>query len=94
MMDIVIKDINYLKEISKSIAIITKDDTEAEEVYNMISKNEIEDAKKAFDALKSLKGSEAHATVILSQVDRDTFRKLGINLTCEPVYATRRLYHK
>ena len=31
-----INDINNLKEISKSIAIITKDDTEAEEVYNMI----------------------------------------------------------
>ena len=31
-----IKDINYLKEMSKSIAIITKDDKEAEEVYNML----------------------------------------------------------
>ena len=31
-----IKDINNLRDISKSIAIITKDDTEAEEVYNMI----------------------------------------------------------
>ena len=52
------------------------------------------DAKKAFDALKALKGSEAHATVILSQVDRDTFRKLGINLTCEPHYESKKLYHK
>jgi uncharacterized protein (UPF0371 family) len=52
------------------------------------------DAKKAFDSLKSLKGSEAHATVILSQVDRDTFRKLGINLTCEPHYESKKLYHK
>lgn len=36
-----IKDINNLKEISKSIAIITKDDSEAEEIYNMI-KDEVE----------------------------------------------------
>ena len=36
-----IEDINNLKQISKSIAIITKDDTEAEEVYNMI-KNAVE----------------------------------------------------
>ena len=36
-----IRDINNLKEISKSIAIITKDDTEAEEVYNMI-KDEVD----------------------------------------------------
>ena len=55
---------------------------------------ESEDAKKAFDALKALKGSEAHATVILSQVDRDTFRKLGINLTCEPHHESKKLYHK
>ncbi|MBE6796097.1 MAG: DUF1846 domain-containing protein [Ruminococcaceae bacterium] len=52
------------------------------------------DAKKAFDALKSLEGSEAHATVILSQVDRDTFRKLGINLTCEPHHESKKLYHR
>ena len=36
-----INDINNLKEISKSIAIITKDDSEAEEIYNMI-KDEVE----------------------------------------------------
>ncbi|MBO5433917.1 MAG: DUF1846 domain-containing protein [Clostridia bacterium] len=52
------------------------------------------DAKKAFDVLNALSGSEAHATVILSQVDRDTFRKLGINLTCEPQYESKKLYHK
>lgn len=34
-----INDINNLREISKSIAIITKDDTEAEEVYNMIKED-------------------------------------------------------
>lgn len=36
-----LKDINDLKEISKSIAIITKDDVEAEEVYKMI-KNDVD----------------------------------------------------
>ncbi len=51
-------------------------------------------AKQAFDALTLLRGSEAHATVILSQVDRDTFRKLGINLTCEPQHESKKLYHK
>jgi molybdopterin-binding protein len=53
-----------------------------------------ENAKKAFDALNLLNGSEAHATVILSQIDRDTFRKLGINLTCEPHHESKKLYHK
>ena len=51
-------------------------------------------AKKAIAELKNLSGSEAHSTVILSQVDSDTFRKLGVNLTCEPQYQSKKLYHK
>ncbi len=51
------------------------------------------DAKKAMDALPSLKYAEVHSTVILSQVDSATFRKLGINLSCEPMYQTKKLYH-
>jgi len=43
-------------------------------------------AKKALEGLSLLKGAEAHSTVILSQVDENVFKKLGINLTCEPVY--------
>ncbi len=53
-----------------------------------------ENAKKAFNALAKLKGGEAHSTVILSQVDSDTFRKLGVNLTCEPQHESKKLYHK
>lgn len=51
-------------------------------------------AKRALDSVHLLKGCEAHSTVILSQVDMDIYRKLGINLTCEPVYQTKKLYHK
>ncbi len=43
-------------------------------------------AKKALEGLNLLKGGEAHSTVILSSVDENVFKKLGINLTCEPVY--------
>ncbi len=50
-------------------------------------------AKKALDKLKSLKGLEAHSSVILSRVDEQVFRKLGVNLTCEPNYQTKKLYH-
>ena len=50
-------------------------------------------AKKAMGALKNLKGAELHSSVILSPVDTATFRKLGINLTCEPVYQTKKLFH-
>lgn len=52
-----------------------------------------ETAKKALDCLGDLRGCEAHSSVILSQVDVQTFKKLGINLTCEPVYGTKKLYH-
>ena len=50
-------------------------------------------AKLAMDQLEKLKGLEAHSSVILSRVDEQTFRKLGINLTCEPRYQTKKLYH-
>ena len=50
-------------------------------------------AKKALDALSGLKGLEAHSTVILARVDEQTFRKLGVNMTCEPKYQTKKLYH-
>ncbi len=51
-------------------------------------------AKLAMDQLSKLKNCEAHSTVILSRVDETVFQKLGINLTCEPKYQTKKLYHK
>ncbi|MBO4342904.1 MAG: DUF1846 domain-containing protein [Clostridia bacterium] len=51
-------------------------------------------AESALNAVYCLAGSEAHSTVILSQVDQEVFRKIGVNLTCEPVYQTKKLYHK
>ncbi len=51
-------------------------------------------AQLAMQQLQFLRGCEVHSTVILSQVDENVFRKLGINLTCEPKYQTKKLYHK
>ena len=51
-------------------------------------------AEVAMRQLYKLRGCEAHSTVILSGVDSSTFRKLGINVTCEPKYQTKKLYHK
>ena len=50
-------------------------------------------AKTALDNAYKLSGCEAHSTVILSRVDENVFRKLGVNLTCEPKYQTKKLYH-
>ncbi len=51
-------------------------------------------AKKALDQLSKLKGLEVHSSVILSRIDEQTFKKLGVNLTCEPTYQTKKLYHQ
>ncbi|MBQ1261007.1 MAG: DUF1846 domain-containing protein [Clostridia bacterium] len=58
-----------------------------------ISATASEKAALALSALDKLRGAEAHSTVILSQVDTATFRKLGVNLSCEPKYQTKKLYH-
>jgi len=50
-------------------------------------------AEHALHQLSRLNGLEAHSTVILSSVDMSVFKKLGINLTCEPRYQTKKLYH-
>lgn len=51
-------------------------------------------AELAMRQLPKLRGCEAHSTVILSRVDEGIFRKLGVNLTCEPQYQNNKLYHK
>ena len=50
-------------------------------------------AKKALGKAHDLRGCEAHSSVILSRVDEDVFRKLGVNITFEPTYQTKKLYH-
>ena len=53
-----------------------------------------ENAARAMDHLSDLKDCDAHSTVILSQVDDGMFKKLGVNVTCEPAYQNSKLYHK
>ena len=51
-------------------------------------------AKIALEQLPKLRGLEAHSSVILSQIDEDVFKKLGVNITCEPAYESQKFYHK
>ena len=52
-------------------------------------------AAAALKQLSHLKGCDMHSTVILSSVDMDTVKKLGMYLTCEPTYEEAdRMYHK
>ena len=58
-----------------------------------VSENEY--AAKAMEQIPNLKGCDIHSTVILSSVDMDTVKKLGMYLTCEPAYEEAdRMYHK
>ena len=43
-------------------------------------------AELAMEQLGALRGCEVHSTVLLSSVDINMFRRLGVNLTCEPKY--------
>ncbi len=50
-------------------------------------------AEKAMDQLDKLRGCEAHSSVILSRVDENLFQKLGVNVTYEPRYQVKKLFH-
>ncbi len=41
-------------------------------------------AEKAMEQLGKLRGCQVHSSVILSAVDEQTFKRLGVNLTCQP----------
>lgn len=44
-----------------------------------------ENCRRALEKLPELNGCQVHSTVMLSEVDRTIFRKLGVELTCDPV---------
>ena len=43
-------------------------------------------AEMAMQQLSKLRGCDVHSTVMLSSVDVNTFKRLGVNLTCEPKF--------
>ena len=43
-------------------------------------------AEFAMQQLSKLRGCDVHSTVMLSPVDERTFKRLGVNLTCEPQF--------
>ncbi len=51
-------------------------------------------AELAMEALSRLQDAQVHSTVILSSVDENVFKKLGAQVTYEPVYESQKLYHK
>ena len=60
----------HLDEILVALAVLSKTD---------------ENCRRALETLSQLKWCQVHATVMLSEVDRKIFKKLWIDVTCEPV---------
>jgi len=51
-------------------------------------------ARAALAQLHELRGCDVHTTVILGSVDEGIFRSLGVHVTSEPVYQSKKLYRK
>lgn len=49
-------------------------------------------AKMALEKLTELHGCEMHSTHIPTAGDEAGFRKLKVNLTCDPVFSSKRLF--
>lgn len=47
-----------------------------------------ENCRKALAQLPTLRGCQVHNTVMLGEVDRRIFHKLGVEVTCDPVHKT------
>lgn len=44
-----------------------------------------ENCTRALEQLPKLRGCQVHSTVMLSEIDRKIFKRLGVGLSCEPV---------
>lgn len=51
-------------------------------------------AKQVLDCVDQLRGCDAFFSVIISETDEHFYKKLGMNLSCEPKYELHRYYHK
>ncbi len=52
-----------------------------------------QNARIALDQLPKLRGCQVHTSVMLSSVDINVFKKLGLELTSDPLYEIKKLYH-
>ena len=60
----------HTDEVLVALSVLSKDDDQC---------------RQALDQLPQLRDCQVHSTVMLSEVDRKIFKKLGCNLTCDPV---------
>ena len=51
-------------------------------------------AKAMMEVISQLRGCDAFFSVILSSTDEILYKKLGINVCCEPKFERKNLYHR
>ena len=89
--------IEPIKQLKTNILEIENPRLHVNEILIALSISSVSDqkAKLALQQLPKLKGCEAHSSVLLSSVDENVLKKLGLNLTCEPKYELdNNKYHK
>lgn len=88
--DILLPIVSYRTNILKShCTLLTVDDIL---VALSICSAKNEKAKKALAKLTELKNCDAHSTYILPSSEENTLKKLGINVTSDPVFASNNLF--
>ena len=88
--DILLPIVSYRTNILKShCTLLTVDDIL---VAISICSAKNEKAKKALEKLTELKNCDAHSTYILPSSEENTLKKLGINVTSDPVFANNNLF--
>ena len=88
--DILMPIVEYRTKILKSRStLLTVDDIL---VALSICSARNEKAKKTIEQLEKLQGCEAHSTYILPSSEENTLKKLGMNVTCDPVFLNANLF--
>ena len=88
--DILLPIVSYRTNILKShCTLLTVDDIL---VALSICSAKNEKAKKALAKLTELKNCDAHSTYILPSSEENTLKKLGVNVTSDPVFANNNLF--
>ena len=88
--DILLPIVDYRTKILKSqSSILTLDDVM---VALSICTSKNEKAKLAIEQIPNLQNCDAHCTYIMSSSEEKTLKKMGINITCEPVFLNSNLF--
>ena len=50
-------------------------------------------AELAYQQLSKLEDTQAHSTVMIGKDNEQTLKRLGIDITCDPIFASENLFY-